>query len=71
MEYEVTVPPKNGGTATSDWLGAAVGADGDWGPLEDAVQNCAYNYHSREGKVLKLFYSSAQVGDKAGGERRY
>ena len=48
-------------------LGAAVGADGDWSRLNDAVGQVAYNYHSRDDKVLKFFYSLAQVGDKAAG----
>lgn len=48
-------------------LGAAVGAKGDWGQLNNAVQEFAYNYHSRNDKVLKFFYSLAQAGDKAAG----
>ena len=48
-------------------LGAAVGAERDWSQLNGAVQNCAYNYFSRDDKVLKFFYSVAQVGDKAAG----
>ncbi|WP_185746101.1 DUF726 domain-containing protein [Oryzihumus leptocrescens] len=48
-------------------LGAAVGAGGDWGPLNAAVQRFAYNYHSREDKVLKFFYSIAQGGSTAAG----
>lgn len=49
------------------FLGAAVGADGDWGRLNGAVEGFAYNYHSSEDKVLRFFYSLAQVGDKAAG----
>lgn len=43
-------------------LGAAVGADGDWGPLNAAVQQSVDTYHSREDKVLKFSYSIAQGG---------
>jgi hypothetical protein len=48
-------------------LGAAVGAERDWSQLNGAVQRFAYNYHSREDKVLKFFYSLAQAGGKAAG----
>lgn len=48
-------------------LGAAVGADRDWAPLNKAVLTAAYNYHSREDKVLKFFYSIAQGGSAAAG----
>lgn len=48
-------------------LGAAVGADGEWGRLNAGVQRFVYNYHSREDKVLKFFYSLAQVGSTAAG----
>lgn len=48
-------------------LGAAVGAKGDWGRLSSAVDRVAYNYHSREDKVLKFFYSLAQGGTAAAG----
>lgn len=48
-------------------LGAAVGANGDWSSLNSAVQEFAYNYHSRNDKVLKFFYSVAQAGEKAAG----
>ena len=48
-------------------LGAAVGADGDWGRLNAGVHTVAYNYHSRRDKVLKFFYSLAQGGSAAAG----
>jgi pimeloyl-ACP methyl ester carboxylesterase len=48
-------------------LGAAVAADGDWSLLNSAVRQFAYNYHSRDDKVLKFFYTVAQVGEKAAG----
>lgn len=48
-------------------LGAAVGADGEWGRLNAGVQRFAYNYHSREDKVLRFFYSLVQVGSAAAG----
>ncbi len=48
-------------------LGAAAGANGDWGRLNAAVQGLACNYHSREDKVLRFFYSLAQAGSPAAG----
>lgn len=48
-------------------LGAAIGAVGEWAPLNHAVQEVAYNYHSREDKILRFFYTVAQGGDKAAG----
>lgn len=48
-------------------LGAAAGAKGDWSRLSAAVRQFAYNYHSREDKVLKFFYSLAQGGTPAAG----
>lgn len=49
------------------FLGAAVGSKRDWNQLHDAVSGTAYNYYSREDKVLKFFYTFAQMGDKAAG----
>jgi hypothetical protein len=48
-------------------LGAAIGAKGDWAALDRGVAGTAYNYHSRVDKVLRFFYSLAQVGDPAAG----
>ena len=48
-------------------LGAAVGASRDWSRLNGAVHLAAYNYHSREDKVLRFFYSIVQGGAKAAG----
>lgn len=48
-------------------LGAAAGTKRDWHRVNSAVTGTAYNYHSREDRVLRFFYSVAQVGDKAAG----
>lgn len=48
-------------------LGAAVGAKRDWSRLGGAVEQLTYNYHSRDDKVLKFFYSLAPGGAKAAG----
>lgn len=48
-------------------LGAAVGANGDWTRLNDAVEGSVFNYHSGNDNVLKFFYSAVQGGQKAAG----
>lgn len=48
-------------------LGAAVGAEREWGQISAAVQNVAFIYHSRNDKVLKFVYSLAQGGSVAAG----
>ncbi|EGD57091.1 DUF726 domain-containing protein [Gordonia sp. PS3] len=45
-------------------LGAAEGAKGDWRPLNDAVDECVHNYMSKNDKVLKFAYQSAQAGSR-------
>lgn len=49
-------------------LGAAVGAEGDWRTLIDAVDDRVYNYWSRNDFVLKYLYRTAQVGNRAAGQ---
>lgn len=48
-------------------LGAAIGAKGPWHQLANAVDGKAYNYHSRNDKTLRFFYTGAQGGQKAAG----
>lgn len=48
-------------------LGAAIGADGDWARLDEAVSGMVFNYHSRADKVLKFLYPAAQGGQGAAG----
>ena len=48
-------------------LGAAVGAKGDWGLLNNSVTDCVWNYWSSNDDVLKYFYRSAQLGQTAAG----
>ncbi len=48
-------------------LGSAVGAKGPWGLLAKSVDGKVYNYHSRNDKVLRFFYSAAQAGQPAAG----
>lgn len=48
-------------------LGGAIGAEGDWAPLDRSVLATVYNYHSRQDKVLRFFYSFAQAGEPAAG----
>lgn len=48
-------------------LGAAVAANRDWSTLNRAVEESVFNYHSLSDKVLKFFYSVAQVGSNAAG----
>ncbi len=48
-------------------LGAAIGAEGDWRPLNDSVSGTAWNYHSSNDLVLSHLYRIAQLGQKAAG----
>lgn len=48
-------------------LGAAVGANGDWRTLNDAVNDRVWNYRSQNDNVLKYLYRTAQVGQMAVG----
>lgn len=48
-------------------VGAALGANGDWRPLNDAVNDRVWNYRSRNDSVLKYLYRSAQGGQTAVG----
>ena len=48
-------------------LGAAVGARGDWGLLNDSVTDCVRNYWSSNDAVLKYLYRGAQLGQTAAG----
>ncbi|MCF8604006.1 TMCO4 family protein [Gordonia sp. HY442] len=45
-------------------LGAAQGRKGDWGPLNDAVVEGVHNYTSKNDKVLKVAFQTAQAGSK-------
>jgi len=48
-------------------LGAAIGAEGDWRPLNDSVSATAWNYYSSNDLVLSKLYRIAQLGQKAAG----
>lgn len=48
-------------------LGAAKDADDDWTRLDAGVQQRAYNYHSKQDKVLRFFYAIVEAGDVAAG----
>lgn len=48
-------------------LGAAVGNDGDWRTLDDAVSGTIWNYHSSNDQALRWLYSLAEQGQKAVG----
>ncbi len=48
-------------------LGAARNAKGDWSRLNAGVGTRVYNYHSRQDKVLRFFYSFAEAGKAAAG----
>jgi pimeloyl-ACP methyl ester carboxylesterase len=57
-------PPK---IASMHLLGAAVGRDGDWRTLSDAVSGTVWNYHSSNDQVLRWLYGLAERGQKAVG----
>jgi pimeloyl-ACP methyl ester carboxylesterase len=48
-------------------LGAAVGTKGDWRPLNAAVIDKVWNYHSRNDKILSRAYPTVQFGHRAVG----
>ena len=48
-------------------LGAAVGTEGDWRTLNDAVSGTIWNYYSSNDQVLRWLYSLAERGQKAAG----
>lgn len=48
-------------------LGAARDADDDWSRLDAGVAHRAYNYHSKQDKVLRFFYKTVEAGDVAAG----
>lgn len=52
-------------------LGAAIGANGDWGSLTSRVDEAVYNYHSADDVVLKYVYSFAQAGQTAAGYKGF
>lgn len=45
-------------------LGAAQGRKDDWGPLNDAVVEGVHNYVSKNDKVLRVAFQTAQAGSK-------
>ncbi|WP_143447892.1 DUF726 domain-containing protein [Kineosporia sp. R_H_3] len=49
-------------------LGAAVGRDGDWRCLDQAVSGHVWNYWSENDGVLRWLYSLAEVGETAVGQ---
>ncbi len=57
--------------ATVHLLGAAIGAKGDWGTLNDAVDDAVHNYYSTNDKVLKYLYTAAQAGSVPAGLRGF
>lgn len=46
-------------------LGAAASSNGDWHPLNDAVNEAVWNYRSDNDPILKYLYTPAQLGTKA------
>lgn len=48
-------------------LGAAIGAESNWGRLTAVVDEAVYGYYSTDDNVLKYVYKVAQVGEKAAG----
>lgn len=48
-------------------LGAAIGAESDWGTLTDGVDDHVYNYHSTNDGVLRYVYKAVQGGQAAAG----
>ena len=47
--------------------GAAIGSEGEWGPLVSRVEESVFNYHSQNDLVLKYLYGSVSPGNKAAG----
>lgn len=52
---------------SAHFLGAAIGAEGNWDSLTAAVDGVAYCYYSTTDNVLKYVYKTAQVGETAAG----
>jgi hypothetical protein len=60
-----SVPPR---IRSMHLLGAAVGTDGDWRSLNDAVSGSVWNYWSSNDNVLRWLYRLAELGDVAVGQ---
>ncbi len=52
-------------------LGAAIGSDGDWRALSNAVEGAVFNYYSSNDRVLRYLYRAAQAGSTAVGNRGF
>jgi hypothetical protein len=48
-------------------LGAAIRANVDERPLNDAVNGAVHNYYSRRDSVLKVLYRVAELGQQPAG----
>lgn len=52
-------------------LGAAIGANGDWRALSDAVDGNVYNYFSNKDPILKYLYRTVQGGSLPVGSKGF